>query len=117
MASGHGFQIWNLLHNDYLNHHPHVAAGALGIGLLTVGAFAYRAKAPALSPATENDRDFVPNARLGIRNVFELIGEFVQNTAKDIIGHHYKPYLPLLIFVFMFTLLNNLMGLVPTLGS
>ncbi len=79
-AEHHGFKFWNLLEIPYRDAHPQVAAGAVCATVLVAGAIAYRSAAPALSPATENDRDFVPNARFGIRNIFELIGEFVQGT-------------------------------------
>jgi F-type H+-transporting ATPase subunit a len=117
MASGHGFQLWNLLGNDFLNQNPHVAGAALAAGTLTAAAVAYRVVAPALGPSIQNDKEFVPSPKFSLRNVFELVGEFVQGMAKDIIGHHYKSYMPLLIFIFIWTFLNNFMGMIPTLGS
>ncbi len=115
--SGHGFQVWSLLHNEYLDHHPHVAAAGVAAGLLALGSAYYTIRSPKLNAQTTSDEAFVPSPKLGLRNVFELIGEFIQGIAKDIIGHHYAPYLPLLIFIFMWTLLNNLLGMVPGLGS
>ena len=113
----HGFQIWTLLHNEFLDENPHVAAGAVGALILILASIVYRIVAPKLTAETGNDRDFVPPANFGIRNIFDLVGEFVQNTAKDIIGSHYHKYLPLLIFIFSWTLLNNLLGMLPGLGS
>jgi F-type H+-transporting ATPase subunit a len=117
MAQGHGFQIWSLLHNDFLNNNPHVAAAGVSAGLMVVGSLAYRALSPKLSAKTVDDKEFIPPSNLGIRNIFELTGEFVQGIARDIIGHHYASYLPLLIFIFMWTLVNNVLGLVPGFGS
>lgn len=116
-AGHHGFKIWDLLHNEQLAHNPQIGAASVAITLMVAASAAYAITAPKLSKATTRDEDFVPPSNLGIRNIFELIGEFVQGMAKDIIGHHYQPYLPILIFVFMWTLLNNLLGMVPGLGS
>ena len=113
--SAEGFKWWNLLHNDYINHHPEVGAGAACAGLLIAGAVAYRVASPKLAKAGATDQDFVPSAKFGITNVFDLIGEFIQGLAKDIIGHHYKEYLPLLSFIFTWTLLNNVLGNIPGL--
>ena len=117
MAGGHGFQIWNLLHVEYFDKYPHVAAAGVTATLLLGAGLVYTLKAPALSSASGNDRDFVPSPQFGIKNAFELVAEFVQGLSKDIIGHHYKDYLPLLSFIFIWTLSNNLLGMIPTLGS
>ena len=55
----------------------------------------------------------VPEPRFTIRNLFELILGFLSALAKDIIGHHYKKYLPLLTSCFLFILFMNLLGLIP----
>ena len=46
-----------------------------------------------------------------------MTGELCQGFAKDIIGHHYADYLPLLMFIFMWTLVNNLLGSIAGFGS
>lgn len=115
--AGHGFQIWSLLHNDYLNHNGHVAAAGIATGILALGGVAYAVSAPKLNAKTTSDEAFVPSPKFSLRNFFEMTGEFVQGMAKDIIGAHYKPYLPVLIFIFMWTLLNNLLGMFPGFGS
>lgn len=113
-----GFKLWNLSHSEYLAHNPHVGAAALGATVLLSAAIAYRVAAPKLAAkGLAKDADFVPPTNFGIRNVFDLAGGLVQGLAKDIIGHHYEKYLPLLIFIFMWTLLNNFLGAVPGFGS
>lgn len=112
-----GFKWWDLLHNDYLTHNPHVSAAAVGAGVLLVGGVAYLAKAPKVAVANAQDEDFVPNSKFDIRNVWEIMGEMVQAIARDIIGPHYAKYYPLLLFVFIWTLLNNFLGSVPGLAS
>lgn len=112
-----GFKVWNLFNNEFLNANPHVAAAVVAGSLMAAGAVAYRLSAPKVSATTQNDRDFVPPQYFGIRNVVELAGEFIQGLARDVIGHHYAKFLPILIFIFLWTLINNLLGLVPTLGA
>ncbi|MBP2674558.1 MAG: hypothetical protein H6Q84_1398, partial [Deltaproteobacteria bacterium] len=36
----------------------------------------------------------IPEPRFTLRNLFELILGFLSQLAEDIIGHHYKKYLP-----------------------
>jgi F-type H+-transporting ATPase subunit a len=55
----------------------------------------------------------IPEGRFTLRNFFELILGFLAQLAEDIIGHHYKKYLPLLASCFIFILFMNLMGLIP----
>ncbi len=112
-----GFKWWDLLHNDFLTHNPHVSAGIVGASVLVAGGAAYALKAPRLNPATAQDEAFVPSPKFGLRNVWEVLGEFVQGTARDIIGPHYAKYYPLLLFIFVWTLLNNYLGSFPGLGS
>jgi F-type H+-transporting ATPase subunit a len=49
--------------------------------------------------------------------VVEGFGGIVQGLAKDVIGHDYPRYLPLLVFIFTWTWINNAIGLIPGFGS
>jgi len=113
----HGFQIWSLLHSDFLDHHPYFAAGAISAGIILTGAICYKFAAPKVSHSTQNDKDFVPTSNLAPRNLVDLAASFVGGIARDNIGAHYAEYLPLLIFIFLWTLVNNLLGMLPGLGS
>lgn len=121
MAAGnghHGFHWWDLLQNQWVNEHGHVAAATVGAVILTTASIYFGARGHKTKDLKKaDDSAFVPRSNLGIRNIFDLIGSFVQGLAKDIIGHHYAAYMPVLIFIFMWTLLNNLLGMIPGLGS
>ena len=118
MSSAHeGFAWWNYLHNDFLNENSHISSGLCATIILVGAAVAYRVVAPKVNFKSAQDHEFVPPAKFGIQNFFELIGEFVQELARDTIGHHYPKYLPVLLFIFMWTLLNNLLGMVPGFDS
>lgn len=56
----------------------------------------------------------VITAPKGVQNLIEPIITFVQDeVAKPNLGHKYKKYLPYLLTVFFFILINNLVGLIP----
>jgi len=113
--SAEGFKWWNLLGNEFVNHHPEVAAGAVASGIVIAAAAAYRATAPKLVVGKAHDVDFVPSPKFSVANLFELVTEFIQGLSKDIIGHHYRKFVPLLTFIFVWTVINNLLGNVPGL--
>ena len=112
-----GWKIWDLAHNEYLTEHPHVGAALAGVATLAVAGIAYGVVAPRLVPATAKDEDYVPSPNFNLTNAFEMAGGFVQGLGREIIGHHYASYLPLLIFIFLWTLVNNLLGMFPGFGS
>jgi len=112
-----GFKWWDLLHNEFLTHNTHISAGIAGASVLVAGGAIYAIGAPRLALKTASDESFIPSPKLNIRNIWEMMGEFVQATARDIVGPHYYKYYPLLLFIFVWTLLHNLLGSVPGFGS
>jgi F-type H+-transporting ATPase subunit a len=56
----------------------------------------------------------VTSAPKGWQNAIEPVITFIRDeVAKPNIGHRYKRYLPLLLTVFFFILINNIFGLIP----
>lgn len=56
----------------------------------------------------------VTTAPKGLQNAIEPVITFVRDeVAKPNIGHKYKRYLPLLLTIFFFILINNIFGLIP----
>jgi F-type H+-transporting ATPase subunit a len=49
----------------------------------------------------------------GIQHFAEMIHEFVDNQAHDIIGHHYQRYVPYVVTLGLFIVTCNLIGLIP----
>lgn len=50
----------------------------------------------------------------GWQNAIEPVVTFIRDeVAKPNIGHHYKKYMPLLLTIFFFILINNIFGLIP----
>ena len=56
----------------------------------------------------------VTSAPNGMQNAMETVINFVQDeVAKPNLGHKYRKYLPYLLTVFFFILINNVFGLIP----
>lgn len=48
-----------------------------------------------------------------MQHVMEMVHETIAGQAEEVIGHHYKRYVPWIITVAFFILLANLIGLIP----
>ena len=56
----------------------------------------------------------VTSAPKGMQNTIETVVNFVKDeVAKPSLGHKYPRYLPLLLTIFFFILINNIFGLIP----
>lgn len=53
----------------------------------------------------------------GWQHATETLRDFLQEQSREIIGHHSEQFTPFLVSLFLFILLSNLLGLVPTLQS
>lgn len=82
-----------------------LSAILIAVLLVAVSAASFRGK--------ETADLVIPEPRLTMRNVFELIMSFLMGLAEDIIGHKAKRYIPLLATTFIFILFMNLLGLIP----
>lgn len=77
------------------------------MGVLIALAFRFRR-------AVRNSADpVIPEERLGVRNVLELLVELVVGLTDSIIGKKGRKYVPLFGSLFIFILMGNFLGLVP----
>ena len=53
----------------------------------------------------------------GSQHLAETLHEFITNQSEEIIGHHSEKFTPFLAALFLFILLMNLIGLIPTFES
>lgn len=51
------------------------------------------------------------------QHVTETLREFLRGQSQEIIGHHSEQFTPFLFSLFLFILVSNLLGLIPTLHS
>lgn len=87
--------------------HAHVAtAAASGVILVAASVAARRSLGTG-------EAAIIPVGKLSIRAIFESITEFIAGLAQMVIGHEGRRYIPLFSTLFIFLVLNNLIGLIP----
>lgn len=87
--------------------HPipdYVAMEILVILILVIAGLTLRAKLSVDKPGK-------------FQHLMEVVVEFVQSTADEIIGHGGRRYVPMLGTLFLFIAICNLVGLIPTLAT
>ena len=55
----------------------------------------------------------LPDEGVTLRNVIEVIVEGLANMARDLMGDEWRRYFPLVVTIFAFIVVSNLMGLIP----
>jgi F-type H+-transporting ATPase subunit a len=71
----------------------------------------------ALRPRMAADGDVTPPERFGLQGFSELLMETLMGLMKEIIGHEYKRFVPLIGTLAFFILFGNVLGLIPGLAS
>ena len=67
-----------------------------------------------ISAANKYRKNGVSKAPSGMQNAIEVVVVFIRDeVAKVNLGHAYKKYMPYLLTVFFFILINNIFGLIP----
>jgi F-type H+-transporting ATPase subunit a len=63
---------------------------------------------------TVSDEAVIPDDKLSLRTIFELLVGFVYDTMKDAMGaDRAKKYFPVVATAFLFVLFSNMLGLIP----
>ena len=89
-------------------HVPWVIQAALFAGLLLLaGGLLVRARLAGPRGG------LMPDEGVSVRNVLEVLVEFLAGLAKDRMGPNWRSYFPLIGTLFFFILVSNLIGLVP----
>lgn len=87
---------------------PWVVSSAFFAGLLLVAAgFAVRSRIAA------TEGGVVPDEGMSLRNVLELLVEFIAGLAEQNMGPNWRRWFPLVGTMFVFILLSNLINLIP----
>lgn len=86
-------------------------AQSIGLAMLLTLLVAWRVG------ASVSAEGLVPDARFSLRNIFELIFEYICRLAEDSIGHDWKQFMPLIGTLGLFILIGNLLNIVPGLGA
>ncbi len=95
-----------------VQHKTHIPENVLGflvvILLLVVAGFFYT------RAVNRADNVVIPDKGVTLRNIIELIGEFIYGQCKSILGEKAAPkYFPYAMILFITILTSNLMGLIP----
>jgi F-type H+-transporting ATPase subunit a len=106
MASG-GYNFFN--EASHAIHQPaHTLALIVGSLVMLVAGVLYRAQIHKVK------NYIIPDAGISVRNILEFLASAMYNTAKTVMGEDSaKKYFPYIIFVFMFILINNIIGIFP----
>lgn len=107
-SAGYTFlgSLEHAIHSEYIKHHviTFILVGAL---FLLVGLF-YRSKVSSINAAV------VPDKGITFRNIFEALGQFIYNLARNIMGEEEaKKYFTVIMLLFTFIFFNNVIGLIP----
>jgi F-type H+-transporting ATPase subunit a len=86
----------------------HSAALVVGSLIMLVAGLVYRAQ-------LSNVKNFIiPDKGITSRNIMEALGQAMYGTAKTVMGEESaKKYFSYIIFVFLFILINNVIGVLP----
>jgi len=95
-------------HIPFLSQLEEHVAGALLVSVI-LGVFALMAR---ISLARQPNY-LVPSGRLTFLNAADLIAEQLYKTTESVLGHEAPIYFPVMGGLFLYVLLNNLIGLVP----
>jgi F-type H+-transporting ATPase subunit a len=59
----------------------------------------------------------IPDEGLSLRNLAEIVVEFLSGMAQQTMGENWRKYFPLMGTIFLFILISNLIGLIPGIGG
>lgn len=104
-ASGYTFMS-GVEHSIHVKQH--IITFALVAILFLLAGVIYRAKVSAVK------NNIVPDKGISFRNIFEALGQFIYNLARNIMGEEEaKKYFSVIMLLFTLVFANNLIGLLP----
>lgn len=108
----HGFNWLSLIPGLDVHHYGHVViAITLCLIVLVLSSIARMQMSARLERGEEG---LIPEQHLNLRNFFEILAEKLYGLAEQIMGEKAaKRYFPIAGAIFIFVLINNLIGLIP----
>ncbi len=95
------------------NHDLDAVVGAWVVfGLITILAFIARGQLKAAT-ARGGVEQYIPDDKLTIRNIFELVSELNLGLMRNMMGDAAHRFFPLVGSIFIYVILCNLMGILP----
>ena len=97
---------------EHATHVSWVIWSALFVGLLlVVTGLLVRSRLAAAGGG------IIPDEGLSLRNLAEIVVEFLSGMAQQTMGENWRKYFPLMGTIFLFILISNLIGLIPGIGG
>lgn len=108
MSQGHGLNFIGMLSSSIGlgDYEPLVTAALVAGGVAVLGTM-------AASRLQRERGNLIPDARLSLKNVFDLLVQFVVMMGDMVMGKHNRHFLPFVCTIFIFILGMNLVGLIP----
>lgn len=88
-------------------HYAHVATAGIVTGALVA------VSVVATQQLGKGQQAVTPASSFSIKGIFEVITEFITGLIDMVIGEHGRKYTPMFAAIFLFILINNLVGVVP----
>lgn len=98
---------WTQLIPGVGHHYIHVATLILVTSLIVIISLLAKIK------LGKGEQRFTPSDKLSIKGVFEVLIEFIVDQVDMVIGEEGRKFVPLFCSIFVFVLMNNLIGLFP----
>lgn len=103
----HGFNWFALLSEKVTGNNIHIITGLFVLGLLVVAAVIIRKR------LLQMEKSLVPDQGVTLTNIFEILVESFLSLMEGIVGKSAREHVPLVVSVFVFIFVSNLMGLIP----
>ena len=88
--------------------YSHVATNVIAtVGMISAGLLAKSAI------KKQGESAVIPDGKLSLKGLFEIITEFIQGLVTMVIGEHGKKYIPMFASIFTFVFINNIIGTLP----
>jgi F-type H+-transporting ATPase subunit a len=111
----HGFNWLSfIVSNDEIHHYGHIYMTLIVMGLILVGAIFARLQLNAAMK--REDAGLIPDSKLTLRNLFDIIAEKLYGLAESVMGkYNAELYFPIVGVLFVFIFTANLIGMIPGL--
>ena len=98
---------YNLLPVNITEDNVHIAHAILALFLILIVGVIFKIK------YRKEDKRLIPAAKLSLLGIIEIVGEYLLNIMRDIIGKNADRYFPVIGTLFFYLLICNLMGVIP----
>ncbi|MDO8462325.1 MAG: F0F1 ATP synthase subunit A, partial [Deltaproteobacteria bacterium] len=103
----HDFNWFSLISNRVDHHNIHIFSSAMVVLLIAISSLV------AFRKLRKVEERLVPEGKMTLPNLYEVIVENILSLMEGIIGHNAPKYFPLIGALFIYILLCNLLSVIP----